>query len=471
MLQTVNFQKSPSSSVTPWLGREIAATLSLSFPLVVANLASSAMTTTDIMMLGWLSPQALAAGALGYNLYFPLLVFGLGLVGAASPIVARMVGADPHDREGPRRAAHQTFFTALILATPVWIVLWNARSILTAFGEQPELAAMAGTYLHGLEWAMAPNFLFFALRSVFAALNRPGPTLLAGLLAVGFNALGNWLLIFGHYGFPAWGVFGSGMATFFSQCFMLLVMIVYAFIDPHLARYRLFSGSWRFDAKAFGELWRLGASIGATIVFEVSIFAASVLLMGLIGAASLEAHAITFQITSFLFMIPMGIGQAATVRVGHAFGARDRLAASRAGWVAFAIVGGLMILTATTMLVFSRSLISIFVDVAAPRNGEIVVLAGQFLLVAALFQLVDGAQVVTAGMLRGLHDARAPMLIALAGYWGLGLPIGAALAFLTPLAGLGLWIGLACGLAAVAVMLIVRWRLRERAGFFREAAS
>jgi MATE family multidrug resistance protein len=158
------------------------------------------------------------------------------------------------------------------------------------------------------------------------------------------------------------------------------------------------------------------------------------------------------------------------VRVGHAFGARDRIAASRAGWVAFGIVGGVMILTSTTMLLFSRPLISIFIDVGAPKNAEIVALAQQFLRVAALFQLVDGAQVVTAGMLRGLHDARAPMLIALAGYWGLGLPIGAALAFLTPLAGLGLWIGLACGLAAVAVMLIARWGLRERAGFFREAS-
>jgi multidrug resistance protein, MATE family len=469
MRQTVNFEKT-NASVSPWLGREIAATLSLSAPLVIANLASSAMTTTDIMMLGWLSPQALAAGALGYNLYFPLLVFGLGLVGASAPIVARMVGADPHDREGPRRAAHQTFFTSFILALPVWAVLWNAQSILTAVGEQPELAVLAGTYLHGLEWAMAPNFLFFALRSVFAALNRPGPTLFAGLLAIGFNALGNWLLIFGHWGFPAWGVFGSGMATFFSQCFMLLVMVVYAFIDPYLARYRLFHGPWRLDGKAFGELWRLGASIGATIVFEVSIFAASVLLMGLIGAASLEAHAVAFQITSFIFMIPMGIGQAATVRVGHAFGARDRIAASRAGWVAFGVVGALMILSATGMLVFSRSLVSIFVDVSAPRNAEVVALARQFLAVAALFQLVDGAQVVTAGMLRGLHDARAPMLIALVGYWGIGLPVGAALAFLTPLAGLGLWIGLACGLAAAAVMLIARWRLRERAGFFREAA-
>jgi len=460
-----------ASSPSPWLAREVAATFRLSWPLVVANVATNAMNVTDIMMLGWLSPKALAAGALGFNLYLPLLVFGIGVVSAASPVVARMVGADRNDIEGPRRAAHHTFASVAVLSVPTWVLLLNARTILTALGEPPELAADASTYLHGLQWALAPNLLFFALRSVFAALDRPGPTLLAGLLAVGVNALGNWLLIFGHYGFPAWGIFGSGIATCVSQSFMMLILAAYAFMDRHLARYRLFRGPWRFDWRSFREIWRLGAPIGATIVFEVSIFAASVLLMGLISVASLEAHAIVFQIASFAFMVPLGVGQAATVRVGHAFGARDRAAVSRAGWAAFGLVLACMVVSAATMLLLPRLLISPFVDVAAPANAEIVALAQQFLCVAALFQVFDGAQVAAAGMLRGLYDARAPMLIALAGYWGLGLPTGAALAFLTPLAGLGLWIGPAFGLAAVSIMLVGRWRLRERAGFFREQAS
>ncbi len=465
MLQAATSEK----RAAPWLRREIAAAFSLGAPLIVANLATSLMTTTDVMMLGWLSPEALAAGALGYNLYFPLLLFGIGLTSAASPIVARMVGADPDDLAGPRRATHQAFFSAAALALPIWAVLWNARPILAALGEPPTLAAEAGVYLHGLEWALGPNLLFFALRSVFAALNRPGPTLFAGVLAVAVNALGNWLLIFGHFGLPAWGVFGSGMATFFSQSFMFAVLAIYAFLDRRLARYRLFAGPWRLEAAAFAELWRLGAPIGAAIVFEVSIFSASVLLMGLIGASALEAHAAVFQIGSLAFMIPLGIAQAATVRVGHAFGARDAKAASRSGWVAFGLVMGCMVLTASIMLLFPRTLISAFIDGSDPANAEAAALARQFLRVAALFQLFDGAQAVAAGMLRGLHDARAPMLLALFGYWGVGLPVGAALAFLTPLAGLGLWIGLACGLATVAALLIGRWRLRERAGFFMEA--
>jgi MATE family multidrug resistance protein len=400
-----------------------------------------------------------------------MLLFGIGLTSAVAPIIASLIGADPGDRDGPRRAAHQAFMSAVALAVPMWIVLWNARSILLAFGEEPQLAALAGTYLHGLQWALAPAFLFFAARSVFAALSRTGPTLLAGVLAVGVNALANYLLIFGKFGLPALGVFGSGVATFISQCFMLLVLVFYAFIDPHLARYRLFAGAWRIDWERLGQLWRLGAPIGLTITFEITIFAASVILMGLIGAAALAAHAVVFQIASMAFMVPLGIGQAATVRVGHAYGARDATGASRSGWTALAIGLAFMVVSASTMLLAPNFLLSGFIDVGAPANSEIVGRAWAFLRVAALFQIFDGAQAVAAGMLRGVHDARTPMLIALFGYWGIGLPAGALLAFATPLAGVGLWIGLACGLACVSVLLIVRWRLRERAGFFKEAAA
>jgi multidrug resistance protein, MATE family len=466
MLQAVKPNGDIASPPRRWFAREAAATLALSGPLVVANIAQSAMTTTDLMMLGWLSPKALAAGALGYNLFLPLLLFGIGLIGAVAPLAASHVGANPGDAPGVRRIAHQSFLTALALALPMWAVLWNAKSLLIAFGEQPDLAEQAGIYLRGMLWALAPAFLFFAARSIFAALSRTGPTLLAGLLAVGVNALANYALIFGKLGLPALGIFGSGLATFLSQCFMLLVLVFYSFVDPHLARYRLFNSWWRVDRRSLGALWRLGAPIGGTITFEVTIFAASVFLMGLIGSASLEAHAIAIQIASLAFMVPLGISQAATVRVGHAYGARDAQAVSRAGWTALTIGLGFMVLSAMTMLLFPRFLMSGFIDVDALADAEIVALAGAFLRIAALFQIFDGAQAVAAGMLRGVQDARTPMLIALFGYWGIGLPTGAFLAFKTSLAGEGLWIGLACGLACVSLLLIARWRLRESAGFF-----
>ena len=471
MLQNVQAENDRAPPARLWFAREAAATIALSWPLIIANVAQSAMTTTDLMMLGWLSPKALAAGALGFNLFLPLLLFGIGLIGAVAPIAASLRGSNPGDIAGLRATAHQSFLSAIALAAPMWALLWNANAILIAFGEAPDLAGLAATYLHGLQWALGPTFLFFAARSIFAALNRTGPTLLAGVLAVGVNALANYGLIFGHFGLPALGVFGSGMATFLSQSFMLLVLVFYAFVDPHLAPYRLFNSRWRIDWLKLKQLWRLGAPIGATITFEITIFAGSVFLMGLIGAAAFVVGAAAFVIGALAFMVPLGLSQAATVRVGHAYGARDARSVSRSGWTALAIGLAFMVLSASTMLLFPKFLMSGFIDAEAPANAEIIERAGAFLQIAALFQIFDGAQAVAAGMLRGVHDARTPMWIALFGYWGLGLPIGALLAFKTPLAGVGLWIGLACGLACVSAMLLVRWRLRERAGFFTAAAA
>ena len=463
----MNQRETPTRTASgPWLAREIAATLALSGPIVLTNIAVNFMTTTDVMLLGWLSPSALAAGALGYNLYMPLFLFCVGVIGAVAPIAASLVGADSGDAAGLRRACHQALLSAFVLALPAWAILWNAKAILLAIGEPPDLAAQAELYMRGLQWALAPALLYFAARSVFAALGRTAPTLIAGLLAVVFNAGANYALIFGHFGAPAWGVFGSGVATSLSQSVMLLVLVFYSLVDPHLRRYRLFFGLWRPDGQAFARLWRLGLPIGATIAAEISIFAAAGLAMGLIGPASLEAHAIVLQIASTAFMVPLGLGQAASVRVGHAFGARDASAVARAGWVAFLVTMAYVALSASTMLAAPRLLIAPFLTVDAPENAEIVTLALSFLRVAAIFQMFDGAQAALANMLRGVHDSRWPMMMALIGYWAIGAPVGLALAFATPLRGLGLWIGLACGLAAVALQLLQRWRGKERRGFF-----
>jgi multidrug resistance protein, MATE family len=452
-----------------WLAREIGATLALSLPIVLANLAVNLMTAIDVMMLGWLSPHALAAGALGQALYTTSLFSCVGVVGAIAPIAASLIGADPRDAAGLRRAFAQALITAFVLVAPIAVLLWNAAPILTAIGEPSDVAADAARYLRALQWALAPALLYFATRSVFAALNRVAATLLAGLIAVAFNAGANYVLIFGRLGLPALGVVGSGLATTLSQSLMLLILIGWSFLDPHLRAYRLFATWPRFERAAFLRLWRLGVPIGATIFAEISVFAGAGLAMGLISATSLEAHAIALQIASLAFMVPLGLGQAATVRVGHAYGARDARAVSRAGWVALGVTVAYVALSATTMLAFPRVLIAPFLARDGADVSEIVALALSFVQVAAIFQIFDGAQAALANMLRGVHDSRLPMLMALAGYWLVGAPIGLALGFLTPLGGLGLWIGLACGLAVVALQLLWRWRGHERRGFFLEA--
>jgi MATE family multidrug resistance protein len=237
--------------------------------------------------------------------------------------------------------------------------------------------------------------------------------------------------------------------------------------DRKFRRFHIFGRFWRADWPRFRQLWRLGLPIAATLVFEVTIFNAAVFLMGLISADAIAAHSIAIQIASVAFMVPLGFGQASTVRVGRAYGARDEAGITRAGWTAYALGVGFMALTASLMLFAPRLLIGGFLDLSEPENANVVRLAVTFLAFAALFQLVDGAQVVGAGMLRGLHDTRVPMIFAAIGYWGIGFPLGAVLAFPLGMEGVGIWIGLATGLAVVAVLMTVRWARRERLGLTR----
>jgi MATE family multidrug resistance protein len=232
----------------------------------------------------------------------------------------------------------------------------------------------------------------------------------------------------------------------------------------------LFGNWWRFDAQRTLAMARLGWPIGLTMALEMGVFALAAYFMGWIGAPAVAAHAIALQIAAITFMVPLGLGPAATVGVGLARGRRDEAGVARAGWTAWVIGVGFMAAMALVMWAVPRELVTLFLaDV--PGNAVVIGLAVSFLQVAAAFQLVDGAQVIGAGMLRGLHDTRWPLIFALVGYWGVGLGIGAWLAFAADWKGVGIWIGLASGLAAVAVLMLVRWSLRGRIGLTRPAPA
>ncbi|MGH8431418.1 MAG: MATE family efflux transporter, partial [Solimonas sp.] len=301
------------------------------------------------------------------------------------------------------------------------------------------------------------------------ALERPMWALAIGLTAVAINALAAWCLIFGHLGMPRLELVGAGIATTLSNTLMFVALAVVLYADRKFRRYHLLGRFWRSDWPRFAELWHLGLPIGATLVFEVAVFNASTFLMGLIGADSIAAHSIALQIASLTFMVPLGLAQAATVRVGRAYGAHDIDGIGKAGWTAFVMGAGFMTLAAIAMVLIPRTLISAFIDLDAPANLPVVELAVSFLALAALFQLADGGQAVAAGMLRGLHDTRMPMVYAALGYWGVGLVLGVVLAFVVKLEGIGIWIGLAAGLTVVAILLIGRWLRRDRLGLMAAA--
>ncbi|MCG6121184.1 MAG: MATE family efflux transporter [Microvirga sp.] len=445
-------------------GREVVATLALSAPMVLINLTQAGLGATDVLMIAWLGPEALSAAALGTNLFFVCYIGGLGLISAISAMIAAERGANRFAVREVRRSFRQGLWSAVAIAVPVWAALWHAEPLLVLFGQEPALAAAAAEYLRYQQWALFPMLCFVALRFFLAGMERPAPALVVGLAAIGVNALCNYALIFGNFGLPALGLVGAGLATTTTAWFMFFALAALARADRRIRRYRLFGRFWRPDWPRFVELWRLGAPIAATILFEVTIFSAALLLMGMISADALAAHAVAIQIASLAFMIPLGVGQAATVRVGLAYGARDETAIARAGWTAFALGTSFMLLSAALMIGAPRLLVGAFLDLDDPGNAIVVGLAVSYLALGALFQLADGAQAVGSGMLRGLHDTRIPMLYAGFGYWVVGFPLAAGLGLWTPLGGVGVWLGLAAGLAVVAVMMLVRWMRRDANG-------
>jgi MATE family multidrug resistance protein len=274
----------------------------------------------------------------------------------------------------------------------------------------------------------------------------------------------SWALIFGHLGLPALGFAGAPIGSAISTFFLCAGLAAVVVTSRNFRRYQLFGRWWRADWQRYGTIWKLGLPIAIMILLEIGVFNAAVFVMGLIDRTSLAAHTIAIQIAAFAFMVPMGIGQAATVRVGIGYGSGDQGLITRAGWLAFALGVGFMCTTALSLLLFPRAMVGIFLDLNDPANTAIIATAISFLGVAALFQIVDGAQVVGAGVLRGLHDTRWPMVYAALGYWGIGLGVGLTLAFPLSLRGVGIWLGLASGLAAVAVLILIRWMRREALG-------
>jgi MATE family multidrug resistance protein len=445
----------------PWRV-EVRAMLALAWPMILTNLGQTAMTATDVLMMGRLGPDALAAGSLGSNVYFLPLIFGLGLMLAVSPMIANELGRKRHSVRDVRRTVRQGLWIAIMVALPIWVFLWQAEAILKAMGQDPALSVLAGSYVRTLQWAVLPFYGYIVLRSFISTLERPGWALVIVFFAVGFNVFANWVLMYGNLGFPALGLPGSGMATTISSILMFVGMVGVVMFEPRFRRYRLFGRFWRADWPRFRVLLGLGLPIAGLLTFEVSIFNIAAFMMGLISTASIAAYAIAIQIASIAFMVPMGLGQAATVRVGLAHGARDPRAVARAGWTAYALGIGFMCLMAALMILFPLPLIGAFIDIGDPANATVVGLAVGFLAFAGLFQIVDGAQAVSSGMLRGLQDTKVPMIFAAIGYWGVGLPLGAVLAFHFGLQGNGIWIGLSAGLAVVAALLLMRWLRRDR---------
>ncbi|HLI13691.1 MAG TPA: MATE family efflux transporter [Alphaproteobacteria bacterium] len=441
---------------------ELRALLRLATPLAATQLAEVTLHTTDVVMMSRLGPAALAAGALGANVYITAFIFTLGLPTAVAPLVAQALGRRRHYLRDVRRSVRQGLWATAALGVPFMAALWQARAILLMLGQAPATAALAQDYVRMLVWGLVPALWFMVLRSFIAAMGRPRASFAVIVIAVVAHAFGNWVFMFGHLGAPALGVAGAGVSTSLTNLLAFALLAGFVALDRRFRRCHAFGRLWQPDWRRFAEIFRLGLPIGATTTLEMTMFFGAALLMGLIGTDALAAHQIALQVPAITFMIPLGIAQAATVRVGLAAGAGDTAGIRRAGRLALILGGGFMAAMSFVLWSFPRPIIGLFIPSDVPGDAAVAALATRFLAVAALFQIVDGLQSIGQGILRGLKDTRAALLFAACGYWLVGLPVGAFLAFTLRRGGVGLWLGLALGLAVVAVLVVGRFLIRAR---------
>lgn len=441
---------------SPWLD-ELRATLRLSGPLVLINLAQHGLVASNTVLLGRLGAEPIAAGALATSLYLLLFIGGIGLTSSVAPLVAESVGREAGvGRAGEvRRTVRAGLWVGFLVTLALMPVLWFTEALLELLRQEPAVARDAGRYMRVLQWWMIPALAFMVLKGALAALQRPGPPLAVSLAALPLNlGLGAFLA----FGPPQLGLVGVALGTVLTEFLALAALVLVIRFDRSLHRHRMFARLWRLDPERLARVVRIGLPMGVAGIAEAGLFEAATVAMGTFGTVPLAAHAVTLQIAATCFMVPNGIGQAATVRVGRAYGAADRAALRRAGAVALWLGFGFMVACAVVQLVAPRTLIALFLDAGAPGAAGVFPVAAGFLVFSALFAISDGVQSVALGALRGLQDTKVPMLIALTGYWGIGVPLGAALAWGAGMGGRGIWAGFCAGLLVVSVSLVIRWR-------------
>lgn len=435
----------------PWL-EEAKALMKLAGPLALAQLAQMAILTTDVLLLGRFSREALASVTIGNAVYYFAWLIGNGPASAVSPMVAQILGAHPNDRAHVRAAVRMSLWVAVLISLPMMGVLLNAGWILRHLGQDPALARGAGVFVSILCFGLPFTMGFQVLRNFTAALGKPGAALWVMVSSIFFNALVGWTLIFGHFGVPRLGLVGSGLATAGSAVFAFVAMLAVIWLTRSVRKYRIFR---RFlhpvKAKAV-EVLKLGLPMGLAMIFEAMLFNTMTLVMGSFGIVSVAAHQITLNVASITFMVPLGIGMAATVRVGLAAGRNDLKAARLAGFTAAVMAAGIAAFFGLGMALFGRQIASLYV-----ADAGIVSLSATLLIVAAAFQVFDSLQVVGVLSLRGLKDARASMILAGVSYWLAGAPVSIGLGVLLGWHGLGVWIGLAFGLAVAAAAMGARF--------------
>jgi len=428
----------------------------LGVPLILSNLAQFAITITDTVMLGWYDVTALAAATIAGTLFFVIFIVGAGFALAVTPLVA--AAAEEGDDVQARRVTRMGLWLSIFYGLAVTIPFFWAEDILIAIGQDPDVSRLAELYLQIVIWQMIPALIVMTLKAFLAAMEHTAIILWSTFGTAILNGFINYALIFGNWGAPELGIRGAAVASLVVN--LITVLILVAYIRRVLPQFELFKNFWRSDSEIIRRVFMLGWPIGLTALAEGGLFSASAVMMGWIGEIELAAHGVAIQLASLTFMVHIGFSQAATVRAGRALGRKDETSLRRGGITAIGMSALFAVITSLIFLTIPEALVSLFIDPGEPERANLLRIGASLVMVAALFQLVDGLQVLALGLLRGVQDTAVPMVMATVSYWVIGLPVSYLLAFSFGFGAVGLWLGLVIGLAIAAVLL--SWRFWGR---------
>ncbi|MGO9263245.1 MAG: MATE family efflux transporter [Bryobacteraceae bacterium] len=435
------------------LRQEFVPMLRLAAPLALAELGWMSMGIADTVMAGPLGAAAVGAGTLGNMVYYPVVVSGIGLLLGMDTLVAQSFGArDPRDC---RRTLIAGSWLGLLLMGPLMLLIWGSIPLLAAAGANPRVMQHCAPFMKALLWSIPAMVAFTALRRYLQAVDIVKPVTFALVSANLVNLLGDWVLMYGHWGAPRMGLAGSGWSTSVSRVYMAAVLAGAVVWNERRTGNLLFHLSWQPDFGRIRRLLGLGLPAAGQIAFEGAVFGVVTVLVARLDEVSLAAHSIAVLVISTSFMVPLGISSAAAVRVGQAFGRRDRGGVTRAGWTALLLSGLFMGSVGLLLLVAPGAVVRLFI-----RDPAVIGAGALLLRIAAFFELFDGFQVVATGALRGVGDTRSPMLAHLAGYWGIGMPVACVLCFSYGWGAPGIWIGLCLAIILIGIALLVVWRKR-----------
>ena len=430
--------------------RELAALTRLAIPVVLSELGWMAQGVVDTIMVGRLGPAAIGAVALGNAIFYTPSLFGIGLLLGLDTLVAQAYGRKDYD--DCHRWLAQGIYLAMIITPPLMVLVFAASFGFSPFGINASVAVPAAAYTRVLIWSLLPLLIYAACRRYLQGVGQVSVITATYVLANLLNWAGNWLLITGHWGFPAMGVRGSALSTVVARISMAFALLGFAWRYERTRGHPLFA-HWAAPKFAqLRQLVRLGLPAAGQIIMEVGAWNTATLSAGWLTPIALATHQIALNYASITYMVPLGVSAAAAVSVGHAVGAGDLPRARRAGWLSLCLGTGFMILAGIVLLVIPKPLIELFT-----HDPQVLAVGPSLLGIAAAFQIFDGIQTVATGSLRGLGETRTPMVANFIGYWILGLPLGFVLCFLFRWGIYGTWIGLTLALVIISTILLRRW--------------